>query len=320
MSPQAALGISECYLAEHVKETRKTFRHLATTLDGNLIAFGEFKRAVHIFDLTTGNRVSEIDTDLDFGGRRLAIDPNGEFCAVASYDKNSVSLYNVHGRHLWRRTDVDEVQSVRFALDGKSLFCSHHFGTVSQFDVSTGEKIRFTWTKKELYGVKNVYESSYDECLVIDQIENDIRITNFQLKHVATVKRKAFAILDCAFAPEFMCISESGGPVTCYHLESGRQVWELPFGSGVHALHLSYNEESKHFSAIAWHYKNGGPHILLSITRHNGEIVTKTQLPDASKFGFISCGKRLLLTTGDIMSATTGDQIGVLAVSTDSAK
>ncbi|WP_197172195.1 WD40 repeat domain-containing protein [Novipirellula aureliae] len=305
---------------EHVDETRKQFRHLATTYDGTTIAFGEFKRVVHIVDLTTGARVSKFDTDLDFGGSRLAIDPNGAFCAIASYDNNSVTLADVHGKQIWQRTDVDEVQKVRFSLDGDTLFCSHHRGIVSQFDVRTGETIRFTWLKKDLYGAKDVIESPYDERLVIDQIERDIRITNQRFKHVATVKRKTFAVLDYAFAPEFMCISESGGPVTCYHLESGKEVWERPFMDGVHALDLRYNEDSKRFSAVTWPYENGGPFTLMSLGRHNGEIVTETLLPDAADFGFVNRGTRLILTTGQIVSATTGEQIGTLDISPDPAK
>lgn len=134
------------------------------------------------------------------------------------------------------------------------------------------------------------------------------------------MKRKTFAVLDYAFAPDFMCISESGGPVTCYHLETGNEVWELPFANGVHALALGYNEQAKHFSAISWPYENGGPFMLLSIGRHNGEILTDTRLPDAADFGFINRGTKRILTTGQIMSAATGEQLGALDVSPDSAK
>ena len=98
--------------------------------------------------------------------------------------------------------------------------------------------------------------------------------------------------------------------------------WALSdtLGDGVHALDLRYNEESKHFAAITWPYDNGGPFTLLGIGRHNGEIVTETRLPDAADFGFINRGTRLILTTGQIMSSTTGEQLGALDVSPDSAK
>lgn len=303
-----------------MNETNRPFQHLATTFDGTTIAFGEFKRVVHIFDLATNARISKFDTELDSGGSRLAIDPNGAFCAIASYDSNSVTLTDLHGKQLWQRTDVDEIQTVRFSLDGNTLLCSHHRGIVSQFAVRTGATSRFNWFKKDFFGVEDVVESPYDEYVVVDRIDRDIRITNKRFKHVADVKRKTFAVLDYAFAPEFLCISESGGPVTCYHLETAKEVWELAFAAGVHALNVCYNEESKHFSAITWPYENGGPFTLIAIARHNGDIVSETRLPDAAAFGFVNRGTRLILTTGQIMSATTGKHLGTLDVSPDSAK
>ncbi len=251
---------------------------------------------------------------------RESDDPNGAYCAIGSYSNNSVTLTDIHGEQLWQRTDVNEVQNVRFSLDGETLFCSHHRGIVSQFDVRSGETLRFNWFKKDLYGAEHLVESPYDKYLVIDRIEGDIRITDQRLKQVAIVKRKTFAVLDYAFAPDFMCISESGGTVTCYHLETGKEVWELPVGNGVHALELGYNEESEHFSAVTWPYKNGGPFMLLNIGRYNGKILSETRLPNATDFGFIDRGTRLILSTGQIMSASTGEQLEALDVSTDSAK
>ena len=135
-------------------ERRQRFRHLATSLNGDVLAFGEFKDSVHVFDLTTGNQISKFDTNLDFGGHRLAVSPNGLFCAIASYDDGSVTLTDIHGDRLWHREDVEEIQTVKFSLNGKSLFCSHHRGLISQFDVRTGEEIRFNWFEKHLHGAK----------------------------------------------------------------------------------------------------------------------------------------------------------------------
>lgn len=300
-------------------EKRKQFRHVATTFDGNAIAFGEFERAVHVYDLTTDACVSKFGSNLDFGGRRLAIAPNGSICAIASYNDNSLTLIDLHGDHLWQRGDVDEVQRVRFSLDGNTLFCCHHRGIVSQFDVRSGETTRFNWFKKNLYGAEDVFESPYDKYMVVDRIEGDIQITNLRLKRIGTLKRKTFAVLDYAFAPEFICISESGGPMTCYHLQTGKEVWELRFPDGIHALDVGYNEETKHFSAVTWPYKNGGPFTLLAIARHNGDIVTETGLPDAADFGFVKRGTRLVLTTGAILSTATGEQLGALDFSLESA-
>ncbi|MEM8672230.1 MAG: WD40 repeat domain-containing protein [Planctomycetota bacterium] len=301
-------------------ETRRAFPLAATSFDGTTVAFGASKGVVHIFDLTTCARISRFDTDLDFGGSRLAIAPNSVYCAIASYDRKSVTLADIQGRLIWQRTDVDEVQKVRFSLDGTVLICSHHRGIVSQFDIQTGETVRFNWFKKDLLGAYDLLESPYDDYLVIDRIERDLRITDQRLKQVATVKRKTFRVLDYAFAPEFMCISESGGPVTCYHVKTGQEVWEVGFPEGVHALDVGYNEESKQFSAILRPYAKGGPFTLVSIARNSGNVIAETRLPEARDFGFVNRGTRLVLTTGEIICTTKGERVAVLDISTDSAK
>lgn len=296
------------------------FRQIATTRNGPIVAFGEYERIVHVFDLTTGKRIAKFESHLDSGGSRLAIDPNGKWCAVGSYDNQSVTLTDLYGGVRWRRTDLGRIDRVTFTHKGDSLLCCYNRGVVCQFDVRTGETVRFTWSKRELLGATMVLQSPHDDFSVVDQIEREILVTDHRLKRVAILKRKTFGMIANAFAPEFLCISESGGPVTCYHLPSGREVWELRFEEGVHAIGLEYNEESRHFSAVTWPYVKGGPEVLLTISACDGGVLKSTRLPDSSCFGFAGRGTKLILGDGQIYCTTAGECFGALDISGNAAE
>lgn len=292
--------------------TDTSFWQIATTREGTMVACGEYERIVHVFELATGKRIARFESDLDSGGSRLAIDPNGKYCAVGSYDHKSLTLTDLHGRMCWRRADLGRIDRVAFTHDGDLVLCSYSHGVVCQFDVRTGEMVRFTNSKRELLGATWVLRSPHDDFFVIDQVKHEILVADHCLKRVAILKRKTFGMIGNAFAPEFLCISESGGPVTCYHLPSGREVWELRFEEGVHAVGLEYNEESRHFSAVTWPYVKGGPHVLLAIGECDGRVLMSTRLPDSACFGFVGRGTKLILGDGQIYSTAAGECIGAL--------
>jgi hypothetical protein len=89
-------------------------RHISTSNKGSRIALAEFEKVVQIFDILEKKMISEFETILDFGGRRVAINNNGEICICASYEKNLLCGYETaNGRKIWQREDIKKIQSVR---------------------------------------------------------------------------------------------------------------------------------------------------------------------------------------------------------------
>ena len=56
-------------------QTNLTIRHLSSSFGGNLFAIAKFEKEVEIWNIQEAKRVSQFDTNLDYGGERIAISP-----------------------------------------------------------------------------------------------------------------------------------------------------------------------------------------------------------------------------------------------------
>lgn len=288
-------------------ERRPVIRHIATSYDGRLIAVAEFERFVQIWDFESQRRVADFETTLDFGGSRIAISRDGQHCAIGAYYVHGIALYETKdGQEVWRRKDLKKVQTIRISIDGERLLCGFEGKSFEPLNLITGR------SKPPLRGVKDVCESAYDELMVVDKKGRDFRLVDKEYKKVATVPRTTFAALDFAFAPQKLCVAESGGSIRCCDTQTGKQLWQHNPGKGVHALKLTYNEATQMFAAIIWPYEKGGEHRLVSLTPGQGKAVREVVINGAHEFAFCSRGSTLVTSDGKIRSTGTGDVVGVL--------
>ncbi|MEM8666800.1 MAG: hypothetical protein AAGG48_04755 [Planctomycetota bacterium] len=290
-------------------------RRVATSYEGTMVAFSEFKKTIHVVDLASGSHVASFDLELDSGGSRLAIDPANSSCAAASFRNGSVTLADLSGSVRWKRENLDGIQRVQFSNDGTRLYCVHN-RVLSQLDVRTGRQVPFNMSEERCAGTRQLRESPFGERLVLDRYDADIQVTTKSLKNVCQLRRKSFAVLDFAFTPDRLAITESGGPISCYDLATTRELWTLSFPAGIHAIDLDYNEDANCFVAVSWPFEKGGKYRLLAITSDTGEIVRETVLRDGVDFGFANRGSRLITTTGRVFNSSSGEQSGSLAIRT----
>ena len=88
-------------------------RHIATSQDGSVFLTAEFEKKVYSWNINTYENISEFNTVLDFGGKRLAITEDGTRCVAASYSRRGISMYDVlTGSVIWHRKDINRVQFV----------------------------------------------------------------------------------------------------------------------------------------------------------------------------------------------------------------
>jgi hypothetical protein len=108
-----------------------------------IVAVGLVTRGIEIWNWETGEKVSEFDSVFRNGGRRLAIDPAGEFCVAASWKKgksDGVACYRTHsGETVWHRTDMRRVQGLRISTAGDAVACWIEGASVEVLNTSTGE-------------------------------------------------------------------------------------------------------------------------------------------------------------------------------------
>ena len=278
-------------------------RNSVATIDGDNV--------VRVYEFPSLQKIAAFSVDTDFGGSRLALAPNGQLIAAGKYDTGHLSLHRLDGSKVWERHALDEIQTIRFSLDSETVFCSHHRHVVTALNVNDGKLSRFGWFRKHLVGLRRIYESPYDNLFVHDRMERPLRFATNALGRICDVDRKSFGVLDVTFAPEFVCISESTAPISCYHV-NGTHVWELRHAKGVHALRLAYDEERNLFLAITWPYETGGAQKMLAIETTSGRVVQCLSFAKDYTHFFAANGAYLINVAGDVYSTNNLESVGRL--------
>jgi hypothetical protein len=142
-------------------------RHLAAARKAPRIAAAFFKHTIQLWDTQTTHQLSQFDTVLDYGGRRIALNPAGELCVVAAWTKGKrggVACYDaLTGSVLWHRTDIRHTQGVRFSRGGESIWCGVQDGRLQHLNSCTGA------TRDALAGVDDVLDSPYSDQLLLQK-------------------------------------------------------------------------------------------------------------------------------------------------------
>jgi len=280
-------------------------KQLDTTPTGSIAACGEFERVVHIWDLSAHQQLAVLDTPLDFGGVRLAITNDANYCITGAYINGGVYAYAVSSRtQAWCRKDLKKVQYIRASCHKPLVYCCFDEQPCHLLDVQSGETIA-KWK-----GVRCVWESPYERLLLLEK--HQLALHPMDSTEVVPIARETFAVLDVAFANGLVCISESGGPVRCLNTRSGKEVWRWT-GKGLHFLTLGYSEAANAFFGVCWPPEYGGLYKLMRLEKDTGEITEITVLENSSDFAFYSLGSRLLLTDGSIIDVATGNRESVIS-------
>ncbi len=268
-------------------------RHIATNLAGSTFAVAEFEKAVYICDLVETKLVRTIATHLDFGGRRLAISPDGRYFAVGAYTRYGLELYEVAtGVLLWKRTDLKKVQHVAFSHNGNMLIVTIANRPVHLIEAITGA------TTEKVRGADFIWQSSDGKAQLIERA-----VLRLSLADGTTfpVERSTFAVLHAVFSKDALFLSESGGPLRAISCRNGSTMWLLRPQPGFHFLRLGFNESQGLLFGIRWNYQNGGNRDLCGIDPASGSILHVTQLPESTtETEFASHGSVLVCSSGDI--------------------
>jgi WD40 repeat protein len=269
-------------------------RHLAVNLEGNIVAAAEFKKVIHIWNAQSATKLITLQTNLDFGGRRLAISPDGNFCAVGAYNRYGISLYSVNnGSLLWNRKDLKKVQWLDFNLFDGNVIVGIDEKPLHVLDLMTGN------TLETVRGVKAKWISCYDDFYLLKKAASLNLYRNNKL--VALLERTSFAVLSVAFSKDKVIVSEAGGPISAYLLTSGDLAWRNYPNVGSHFINLNYNNATSKVYGVLWAYDKGGPRFLCSIDLTSGTVLDKLQLNEQTTEAIFSKrGSYLITSTGDI--------------------
>ncbi len=275
---------------------------------GAIAAAALFERKVQIWNFATAELVCELDTVFGFGGHRLAVSPTGEACVAASFRAGrtgGVVCYDAtSGRSVWHRADLRRVQGVHFSTAGDAIWCRVEGRSVQKLDFHTGV------TLDSFRTISDVFDSPFTtHMLQVPHVRHGYFVVAGSTK--LHMPQLSCGILDVAFSPDALCLSEANGPVRCVDLGTAKERWRYLPPSGSHILGLSYQADHS-FYGVEWAYERGGPVLLLQFSESEGTVRNVCNLNSfADAFGF---GQgEILLSSGDVVSLLTGSIIRQLA-------
>jgi len=276
-------------------------RTLVAATNAPIVAAALFERTVQIWNWNTGVRACEFDTVTD-GRPHLALSPSGDYLVAANWRKGKhggVACYGTRtGEKFWHRLDIRRSGRLRFASNGSSIWCGIRGSPLQQLDARTGETIAC------MRAVEEVLDSPYsDHCLVISRQQLRIKGT----KDIV-VPKLSFAVLDVAFSPDALCLSEAGGVVRCIDLGLRLERWRYVPPHSHHLIFLSYNYADHSFYGTQWMYERGGPYMLIRLREATGafsEVCRLNAYPDCCCFA----NGIVVTSSGDVISLRNGSTV-----------
>jgi hypothetical protein len=194
---------------------------------------------------------------------------------------------------------------LRFSRNGDTIWCVTASGPTKILDARTGEILE---TRLEL---KDLFESSSSTALLLEERKRDYILRNCD-GGSCHVSRLTFAILDAAFSPDSLCISESRGLVRCVGISSGAEGWRYDPGNGRHVLRLWYQEADRKFYGVRWEYEQGTPRGLVSFDSESGECKDISELTSWEEEVCLQLNC-LATSHGELLSLTDGKVLNRLA-------
>jgi hypothetical protein len=277
-------------------------RHVSTSFQGNIIAVAEFEKKVQIVDVLKQKVISEFETVLDFGGRRLAITETGEICICGCWERFGICGYETStGRMIWKREDLKKVQKIEIIRSNINAVFAQFASGVSRFlDIKTGNDIL------ELRGVKNYYESRFQPVNVYDRSAK-IEITDRQTHAVlAKIEHQSFAILDVAFSPDSVLISEAGGPLSCYYTNNGELKWRVPKDEKEHYTRIGFVEEIGAYICLSHPFEHADKKLIY-VNCHKGIIENQLDIHQPIVAEFLFKDEFLATSNRELIAVKSGN-------------
>jgi len=282
-------------------------RQLTAARNAPRLAAAFVEHTVQIWDLDKCQRLSEFESVFEFGGDRVTLSSDGNICVAAGWTKGrrgGVAAYDaLTGSPLWHRTDIRQTQFVRFSSAGDTVGCGAETGRFQLLDAHTGA------TVNTLTGVKKTFDSPFSNLLLLETRSRGFRIKG---SRDLSIPSETFALLDVAFGPDVLCLSEAGGPVRCLDCHSGVEQWRYRPPSNTHVLRLGYRPADSCFYGVQWEYERGTSRTLFRF-RHGSERYEEICHLQSWDEDFFSDADALITSDGNVISVATGEIIRRLA-------
>jgi hypothetical protein len=276
-------------------------RHVVSSSTGNRVILAAFKHDVEVWDLGARRMAGAFATGFDFGGRRLALSDTADLLVAGAYHRAGLTARATDtGEIRWSRRELRKVQVMSLSADGERLFCGREGSPCEVLSAATGV------TLERMRGTKWVLESPWEAVSLLDQLRPLVQDAAGRKRfHIA---RETFAMLDAAFAPGRLVLSESGGSVRCVSSIDGSELWRYRPHEGHHVLSLAYRPDDDRVIGLEWPYIHGGSSTMPSWHGTTGACTSRIDLgPGVSHaHGFCQRGESMVTPSRQVLSTKDG--------------
>jgi hypothetical protein len=286
-------------------------QHLAILDDSAIVAAAFFEKTVQIWSWKSCDQIGEFETVLDFGGKRLAVTPDGSACIVGSYGRRGhlgggIAAYSIpNGVILWHRTDIRCIQYVRLSGSGRQIYCGIEGEPAYVLETATGTTI------ERISGAVEIIGSGYTAHKLIIEKERYIIIGEDEPVEVAP---NSFALLDASFTPDAVCIAEpknalhpreQPGGVRVVNLVAGDPRWHVALRSN----HVTFNSADGWFYCVAHSQIEQNERSLVRVAGSELDCAQIIMLGQCREEAFSPSGRLLVTAHGDVYETSTGNQV-----------
>ena len=204
------------------------------------------------FDLSARRRIGSFPIIYSGGLRRCSLSNDTRRCFVGCFQDHGLAAYSTRdGVEIWRRKDLQILNGVTAFTHEDVVFCMRD-EEAFLLCARTGHTLDI------IQGIGSIYISPFNRNVLVGA--RGLEIHSSFGKQIGTISRTTFAELDCAFSESEVLITESGGPVRCFDLNSAQLLWTHTPPEGSHFLNLCYSGPLNCFVGVWFYYKESNDH------------------------------------------------------------
>ena len=279
---------------------RSAIRHLAISGESAIVVAAFFQTKTQIWSWATKQQLSEFETILDFGGRRLALTPDGSVCIAGSFH-HGLAAYSVpEGRLLWHRKDIRKVQRITLNSSGRELYCGVEGPSVFILETDTGTSLGKVARASSIIASHVSFHR-----LIVRRGDSYLVEGDRELE----IPAASFSLLDAAFSSEAVCISEPRTGIRCIDLASGNLVWHY---KTLGANHIAFNSSDQRFYCVGGLDTKPHSSSLIRLANTFLECDRVAELNQSSTEAFTPSGAVLVTKEGEVYETSSGNLLAVL--------
>jgi hypothetical protein len=274
----------------HIAPAARTSDHFLTA---------EFENRVRLWSLPDRALVADLDTILDFGGRRLALcGTDDEPVVVAgAWERHGICAYSPDGTRLWQRKDLRKPQDISPAAGGTLVVAGFDERPMHVLAVESGE------TVAKVRAVRQFFDSPFADVGLGEVFEHVVLVHRGGWEAEWKVPIEGYSILSAAAAPGAFAVGGQSS-VSCLSL-TGELLWRSPTPREVNCPALGWDAGAAEWVGMLNHVNNKQPDTLVRWSP-DGDVVSERPLGLFATYEFLPGGRYLMASDGAVRDTRDG--------------